>query len=166
MTCGYPEARASVPYSTAHKRFTKVLDLGQGSECDLHPFRGVFPRRCPCSTGVLMVPRKSTRKLDATKRGELEIAAAVAREAVMQLHMGAATRLIELASDRVSAMRILSIYLRVHGFNEADATILSNRVLAQIGQRAAKTTTPAAPSLVSDDQGEVEADSVSLLRAV
>jgi hypothetical protein len=113
-----------------------------------------------------MSRRKGSKALDAAKRSELEIAAAVAREGILQLHMTAALRLIEIASDRVSAVRILGIYLRLHGFNGAEASILANRVLAHIGQRAARGAVIGSPVIVEGDEPEIQQDAVSLLRAV
>lgn len=113
-----------------------------------------------------MSRRKRSKALDAAKRSELEIAAAVAREGILQLHVTAALRLIEIASEQVSAVRILGIYLRLHGFGGADASILANRVLAQIGQRAARGLSTGTPVITEGDEPEIEQDAVSLLRAV
>lgn len=85
-----------------------------------------------------MSARKASRKLTAAKRRELEVAAAVAREAVMQFHVTSAIRLIELADERVSAVRMLEIYLRLHRLLDASAELLAYRVLAALGQRSAK----------------------------
>lgn len=81
-------------------------------------------------------------KVAAPKRRELQVAAAVAREAVMQLHVARATKLIELGGDRVSAPRMLGIYLRLQEITSPAAELLVNRVLAMLGQRTGKGPVP------------------------
>jgi hypothetical protein len=82
-------------------------------------------------------------KLKAQKQRELQVIAAVAREAVLQLHVTQALKLIDLAGNRVSVLRMLAIYTRVHGLAEADAEMLVNKVLAVVGQqRKTKGKTP------------------------
>lgn len=88
-----------------------------------------------------MAPRKKAR-LTPEKIRELQVAAAVARESVQQMHGTRALKLIDLADNRVSAIRMLSIYARVHGLSNSDEEILTNRVLALLGQRARKGVGP------------------------
>lgn len=85
-----------------------------------------------------MNARRASRKLPAAKRRELEIRAAIARESVMQFHVTSAIRFIELADERVSAVRMLEIYLRLHRLLDASAELLAYRVLAALGQRSAR----------------------------
>ena len=85
-----------------------------------------------------MTPRKASRKLKAAKRRELEVAAAVAREAVLQLHVARAVKMIDMAGDRVSALRMVNIYLRLQALNGPEGAIVANRVLALLGQRGHK----------------------------
>ena len=66
-------------------------------------------------------------KLTAEKRRELMVAAAVAREAILQLHVVRAMRLIEMCGNRVSVMRMISIYTRLHDLNKMDIEALANR---------------------------------------
>ncbi|MGQ0816022.1 MAG: hypothetical protein ACT4O1_16445 [Gemmatimonadota bacterium] len=89
-----------------------------------------------------MSPRKKTRKLSAAKQRELQVIAAVAREAVLQLHVARALKLIDLAGNRVSVIRMLAIYTRVHALSEADAEVLGNKVLAAVGHRTRKGRQP------------------------
>ena len=110
-----------------------------------------------------MSPRRRVGKLEPAQRTELEISAAVAREAALQLHVNSSLRLIELASDRISASRALRIYVRLHGFGETEAAIISSRVLAQLGKRAARTG--AAPFVI-DGEEELSDEPVSIVRAV
>lgn len=88
-----------------------------------------------------MSPRKKA-KLTAEKRRELMVAAAVAHEAVLQTHVARVMRLIELSNNRVSVMRMLSIYTRLHNLSKMDVEALANRVLAVLG-RSRKSQTPA-----------------------
>lgn len=88
-----------------------------------------------------MSPRKKA-KLTAEKRRELMVAAAVAHEALLQTHVVRAMRLIELSGNRVSVMRMLSIYTRLHELSKMDVEALANRVLAVLG-RSRKAQTPA-----------------------
>jgi hypothetical protein len=81
-------------------------------------------------------------KLTAEKRRELMVAAAVAREAILQLHVARAMRLIELSGNRVSVMRMISIYTRLHDLSKMDIEALGNRLLALLG-KSRKTATPA-----------------------
>ena len=88
-----------------------------------------------------MSPRKKA-KLTAEKRRELMVAAAVAHEAVLQTHVARAMRLIELSGNRVSVMRMITIYTRLHDLSKMDVEALANRVLALLG-RSRKSATPA-----------------------
>jgi hypothetical protein len=103
-----------------------------------------------------MGSRSRARKLPAAVRRELEVAAAVAREAVFATHAARAEALIQLAGDRVSAPRMLQVYVRLHSLSEQDALYLSNRVLAEIGKRAAKARP--APAAVVDAETPSEND--------
>lgn len=85
-----------------------------------------------------MAQRKTSRKLTAAKRRELEVAAAVAREAVLQLHVARAVKMIDMAGDRVSALRMVNIYLRLLSLTGPQGAIVANRVLALLGQRGHK----------------------------
>ena len=89
-----------------------------------------------------MSPRKRP-KLSAEKQRELQVAAAVARESLLQTHVTRALELIELAGNRVSVMRMLDIYSRVNSLARDEAEVVTNRVLAVIGRRKGKTETPA-----------------------
>ena len=90
-----------------------------------------------------MSSQKKTRKLTAVKQRELQVVAAVARDAVSQLHITRALKLIDLAGNKVSVMRMLAIYTRVHGLSNADAEVLGNKVLAAVGHRTRKGQQPA-----------------------
>lgn len=84
-----------------------------------------------------MNPRKKAR-LTAEKQRELQVAAAVVREAILQAHVTRALKLIELAGDRVSALRMIEIYTRVHNLSAAESEVVAMRLLATVGQRARK----------------------------
>ncbi len=79
-------------------------------------------------------PRKP--RVSAEKRRELQVAAAVAREALLQANVRQALQLIGLASNRVSVIRMLGIYMRVNSLPPADADLVTTRVLALLGEDA------------------------------
>ena len=89
-----------------------------------------------------MNPRKKP-KISAEKWRDLQVAGAVAREAMLQTHVTRALELIELAGNSVSVMRMLEIYARVTALSRTDAEVVANRLLAVIGRRIGKTETPA-----------------------
>jgi hypothetical protein len=108
-----------------------------------------------------MVSRRSPRKLTLAKHRELRIAAAVAQDEIMQFHVSSALRLIELAAGRVSAVRMVSTYLRLHGITGTRAELLSNSVLAALGHRASRGD---AASLVVEGEDSIARDPRTLLR--
>jgi hypothetical protein len=87
----------------------------------------------------------STRKkakLSPEKERELLVFAAVTREALLQTHATRMLKLIELAANRVSVMRMLDIYTRVHMLSDTDTEVFQTRVLAVLGHRARKGHAP------------------------
>jgi hypothetical protein len=111
-----------------------------------------------------MSPRKTLRKVPAAKRRELDVAAAVARENIMQLHVTRVVKLIDFCADRISAARVLNIYLRLHGMVGPSAELLAGRVLAALGTRASRGS-PVATLFVEGEES-AEPESVSLFRVV
>jgi hypothetical protein len=83
-----------------------------------------------------MKPIKPSGRIPAGARRGLEMAAAIAREAATQHHIASALRLIELGAGKVSAVRMLDIYLRLHGIVDAPAELLRYSVLAALGTQA------------------------------
>jgi hypothetical protein len=79
---------------------------------------------------------RHTGKAPAARRGELDVAAAVAREAVIQLHVERSLQLIELVAGRVAALRALGIYVRLLSLTGTTREMVMNRVLAALGQAA------------------------------
>jgi hypothetical protein len=75
-------------------------------------------------------------KPPAARRGELDVAAAVAREAIIRLHVERSLQLIELVADRVAALRALDIYGRLLSLTGTTREMVMNRVLAALGQAA------------------------------
>src|SRR5687768_7547799 len=108
-----------------------------------------------------MGSRRSPRKLTLAKHRELSVAAAVAQDEIMQFHVSSALRLIELAAGRVSAVRMVAIYLRLHGIAGAHSELLSNSVLAALGHRASRG---AATSLVVEGEDSTARDARTFLR--
>ena len=80
----------------------------------------------------LMSPRKNT-KVSAERRRELQVAAAVAREALLQVHVARGLELIALAGNRISVIRMLDIYARVNMLSTVDAELVATRLLAALG---------------------------------
>lgn len=109
-----------------------------------------------------MSPRPKA-KLSAEKRRELLVAAAVAREALLQTHVTRAMRLVELSGNRVSVMRMLSIYMRLQDMSKADEEAVSNRLLAMLGQRARKGQPAASVYVEGEDENKPAA---SIFRTV
>jgi hypothetical protein len=95
---------------------------------------------------------KSRARLTAEKRRELMVTAAVAREALLQMHVTRAVKLIELSGNRVSVMRMLSIYARVQELSKADDETISNRVLALLGNRRKGQNAPAAVYVEGEEE--------------
>lgn len=104
-------------------------------------------------------------RIEPALRRQLEVAAAVASEDVVQMHASRSLELLELAGERVTAPRMLLIYARVHQLDTLSAQAVATRVLATLGQRAVETG-----SLVQawreDEEEEVLGDGRSLLRVI
>ena len=110
-----------------------------------------------------MNPRRPPRKVPLAKRRELEVAAAVAREEVMQFHVASALQLVELAAARVSATRMVDIYLRLQGITGSHAELVLYGVLATLGQ---SDKDAARASLYVENEEAQQHDATSLLRVL
>jgi hypothetical protein len=119
----------------------------------------------PPAEGAVMGASSRARKLPVAARRELEVATAIAREAVFATHATRAEALIQLAGDRVSALRMLQIYVRLHGLAEQDGQFVINRVLADIGRRVAKGRSKPVAYVEDDEPGDI-IESRSLLRQI
>jgi hypothetical protein len=111
--------------------------------------------------------RSTSRKLSAAKSQELQVAAAVAREAVVQLHADHALELIRCAAGRVTELRMLQIYIRLLELAGPAEEVVANRVLAALG----RTHTDAEEAGVTVDPVDTEytgdvASEGSLLRTL
>lgn len=91
------------------------------------------------------------RKLTADKRRDLEVAAATAREAVVQLHVDRAIELIQLSEGRVPTLRMIEIYIRVQGLTGTPAQVVANRVMATLGRHGVRGVNALAYGAGSDD---------------
>ena len=115
-----------------------------------------------------MAAGSPSRKLSASARRELDVAAAVAREAVLQLHVERALVLIRLANARIPLTRALDIYLRLQMLSGPAADMICNRVLASFGparNTVGPVASPAANDRADDDDPDY-ADERSLFRTV
>jgi hypothetical protein len=106
---------------------------------------------------------RSPRKLTLAKHRELQVAAAVAQDEIMQFHVASALRLIELAAGRVSAVRMVAIYLRMHCLGGSMAAMILNSALAALGQRASRGETA---SLVVEGEDWLARAARTLLRVL
>lgn len=68
-------------------------------------------------------------------RHQIEVALAVARERLLEVHTTQAVELIEHAHGQVAPSRALSIYCRLNEVAGQEAVVLGNRVLARLGAR-------------------------------
>lgn len=81
-----------------------------------------------------MSKSRRSGRLSATNRRELEIAAAVAREAVLQVHVERALELVRHADGRAAPLRMLDIYIRIHALEGSLGEVVLNRALATLGR--------------------------------
>jgi hypothetical protein len=69
-------------------------------------------------------------------RGAIDVAAAVAREAVVQFHVDHARELMRLAEGRIAPLRALDIYVRLLELTGTTGEMVMNRTLATLGRDA------------------------------
>jgi len=100
-----------------------------------------------------------TRATRRRRRAELEIAAAVARERLVAAHVEQALSLIEGAGNRLSPQRALAIYARLHRLGSQEAKLISNRTLAILGERVARSSLGAPAGDGAGEAGDPLADS-------
>jgi hypothetical protein len=79
----------------------------------------------------------TTKKIPAGRNRELQVAAAVAREAVVELHVSHALELIRAAAGTVPELRMLDIYIRLLELAGPTEETVANRVLAALGHTRA-----------------------------
>jgi hypothetical protein len=112
-----------------------------------------------------MSRRKTSRKLTAAQTQELHVAAAVAREAVVQIHVEHAMDLIRAAAGRVSEMRMLDIYIRVMELPGPAEEVLANRVLAALGRTRKEAAASGMFQTAPEEEDSVD-DEKSLLGTI
>lgn len=82
---------------------------------------------------------KVARRLHA----ELRIAAAMARERIVETHVKQLLELIQLASDQLPAQRTIEIYVRLHSVDQETTRLITSMALAALGrQREITVETP------------------------
>lgn len=107
--------------------------------------------------------RRSSRRLSPAKAQELQVATAVAREAILHMLADHALALVRHAASDVSEQRMLDIYLRLLGITGHTADAVANRVLASLGH----SRPTAQPEVDSEGDGDdVAPDSKSMLRTL
>ena len=74
-------------------------------------------------------------RLPDSVRREIDLAAAVSRERLLDAHVLQALELIDQARAKLAPLRALNIYLWLHSMTEVEAQILGHRVLVMLGQR-------------------------------
>lgn len=94
----------------------------------------------------------TTATSSPVRRTELQVAAAMAREAVLQLHVERALELIALAEGRVSPLRMVEIYVRLLSLTGTARDVVVNRALAALGQRASSSAAASLAALAGDDE--------------
>jgi hypothetical protein len=103
-----------------------------------------------------MPGRIKAKKLSTGIQRDLKVAAAVAREAIVQLHVERALELIR------HDLRMLVIYLRVHDVSGSEGDVVATRVLASLGRPPGEAV--ARKTAADEAQEEEGADERSLLR--
>jgi hypothetical protein len=88
---------------------------------------------------VLQIMSRShgTPAIPAALRPQLQIAAALARERLAEVHFRYAAELVDHACPDIDPSRVLAIYVRLHGLRGADATRLYHSVFVSLGRRQA-----------------------------
>jgi hypothetical protein len=100
---------------------------------------GSYPR-----TGASVISaQRNTPGVGAALQQDIEIALAVTRVRLLDVHAVHALELIEHARGQLPAMRALDIYLRLHQLEGHTATVLHTRVVATLGNRAGAGAVPA-----------------------
>lgn len=110
--------------------------------------------------------RSSTlRSLSADMRRELEVAAAIAREAVTQLHIDRAIELMRLGDGRVATLRMLEIYIRLHALTGATGQVVANRVMATLGRHGVRGVNAIGFEATSQEPGMDDSSLFQVLRS-
>lgn len=78
--------------------------------------------------------RRSNRSLTDDTREQLELAAAVATEAVQDAHVRFALELLDEGRDRVPVERLLDAYARLHSLTDDQHRHLTDRVFSALGR--------------------------------
>lgn len=79
-------------------------------------------------------------KVPAALLREIELAAAVARERLLEVHVQYLLEFVERARAEVPPPRVLSIYCRLHRLAPSDGMLLTHRLLVVLGERADPST--------------------------
>jgi hypothetical protein len=107
----------------------------------------------------MATPRRNTpRRLGESMRRKLEVASAMAWEALVDTHVEQATQFVALLSGYLPVEEALPRYLREADLGETMATAIRTRVLMRFEEQGGSdaeppSRAPARPSLTTDDDG-------------
>jgi hypothetical protein len=76
-----------------------------------------------------------SRKINPRLRAELEIAAAIAREHLMEAHVTHLLELIQVVGGQIPPSRVIEIYVRLHLVDPETARRIGGKTLATLGER-------------------------------
>lgn len=82
-----------------------------------------------------------SRKISRRIRAELQIAAAMARERIVETHVTQLLELVQIARGQISTKRTIEIYTRLHSVDPETARLITSMALANLGKRREATGT-------------------------
>lgn len=83
----------------------------------------------------------ASRKIARRHRAEIQIAAAMARERIVETHVAHLLELIQLSSGQISTRRAIEIYARLHSVDQETTRLITSMALATLGKRREATGT-------------------------
>jgi hypothetical protein len=81
---------------------------------------------------------------------EIDLAAALAREQVLETHLRFLIEFVERARGDIPPPRVLSIYQRLHHLAPSDGLLLAHRLMVVIGQRESEEPADIQPPMDAD----------------
>jgi hypothetical protein len=74
-------------------------------------------------------------KIDRRIREELQIAAAMAREEILEIHVGQLLELIQITESKLSSKRATETYIQLHSVDQETARQITGKTLAALGKK-------------------------------